>query len=252
MKPYKSSPSSSGRRSRSRARPSRLWWAVGVLVLAAAGVRFQEEYGGGAEDKVAAEQSETAESPAPEAGDGAEETASVSEKKSNGYIRLDGCRMVDHRNNDGDSFWVRHQDKEFELRLYFADTPEKYLSDRYADQRRRVGEQAREFGGISVDQAVELGKAAKLYVGRLLEGKTFTVYTKWERVYQGERFYGWVVLPGGEEEYLSERLVDKGVARIHTKGAPSPDGLSSRQYESHLRRLEASAKEADRGGWGLN
>ena len=103
-----------------------------------------------------------------------------------------------------------------------------------------------------MDQTVELGKAAKMYVERLLEGKSFTVYTRWERVYEGERFYAWVDLPGEDGEFLSERLVDKGLARIHTKGAPVPDGRTSRAYESHLEQLEAAAKAADRGAWGLD
>ena len=64
--------------------------------------------------------------------------------------------------------------------------------------------------------------------------------------------YAWVDLPEEEEEFLNERLVDKGLARIHTKGAPVPDGRTSREYESHLEGLEAAAKAADRGAWGLD
>lgn len=239
----------------------RLWRTVGILVLIGAAYWYQEKFLGGAE---AFEQAQTT----PASGATVEEKQPAAESQArpkpetveeeekerdfHGYERLTGCRMVDHRNNDGDSFWVRHGDREFELRLYYVDTAEKYLSDRYENQRRRVAEQARDFGGISIDQTIEVGKAAKLYTGRLLEGKSFTVYTKWERVYDGERYYGWVELPGTDGEYLSERLIDKGIARIHTKGEPSPDGASYRQYKAHLEKLERAAKEADRGAWGLN
>ncbi|MCB1232081.1 MAG: thermonuclease family protein [Verrucomicrobiae bacterium] len=259
--------------STSSAKPGRLWRTVGILVLIGAAYWYQEKYLGGAEVFEQAQVppvAETAEAPS-----GVEESAKpeskktagsaekpqpspektndrVSDGKVNGYDKLAACRLVDHRNNDGDSFWVRHGDRQFELRLYYADTAEKYLSDRYKDQRRRVGEQARDFGGISIDQTVELGKAAKLYTARLLEGKSFTVYTKWEHVYGSDRVYGWVEIPGTDGEYLSERLVDKGIARIHTKGEPSPDGASYGQYKAHLEKLERAAKEAHRGAWGLN
>ncbi|MCB1062065.1 MAG: hypothetical protein KDN20_03965 [Verrucomicrobiae bacterium] len=265
---------SSSRSSSSRsAKPARLWRTVGVIVLIGAAYWYQEKYLGGAaafekagqgdldrgeeivvETEIPVEEKDTS-SLKPKA-EAKPVTVSQSKPKTsskvNGYDRLEGCRIVDHRNNDGDSFWVQHGDRKFELRIYYVDTAEKYLSDRYEDQRRRVAEQARDFGGISVDQTVELGMAAKLYSMRLLEGKTFTVFTKWERVYNGERYYGWVELPGTDGEYLNERLVEKGVGRIHTKGEPSPDGASYRDFKAHLEKLEREAKAADRGAWGLN
>ncbi len=257
-------------RSSSSAKPARLWRTVGILALIGAAYWYQEKYLGGAEvfeqaqvpPVVAAEESDAPEletggkvdQPKVETSDSRQEAEPETKTAGalNGYDRLDGCWVVDHRNNDGDSFWVRHGEREFELRLYYVDTAEKYLSDRYENQRQRVAEQARDFGGLSIDQTVELGKAAKLYTARLLEGKTFTVYTKWERVYDGERFYGWVELPDTDGEYLSERLIERGLGRIHTKGEPSPDGASYRQYKAHLEKLERAARDADRGAWGLN
>ena len=175
--------------------------------------------------------------------------AKASIEKVDGYDRLSGTVMVDHRNNDGDSFFVRHGDREFELRVYYADTPEKYLSDRYADQRKRVAEQAREMGnGLSIDETVALGQQAKAHVAKILEGQSFTVFTKWERVYDGERYYGFVLLPD-ETEWLSEELVANGLARIHTKGEPTPDGKSYRDYKKYLESLETQAKSAKLGAW---
>lgn len=176
--------------------------------------------------------------------------AAPEEPDGNGLEKLTGCRLVEHRNNDGDSFLVSHDGREFELRLYYADSAEKYLSDQFESQRQRVAEQARDFGGISLDQAVTLGKAAKMFTYELLNGKTFTVYTNWERVYDGDRFYGFVLVPGDKEgDYLSEELVEKGLARIHTKGIPTPDGQSYSQFKKHLEELEAKAKAARRGAW---
>ncbi len=257
---------SSSRSSSSRSpRPARLWRSIGILLLIGVAYWYQERGPGGdggpersrpidiaAADEIVAEVESRPGSGKPSAPGGASATRSAPGAKVNGYDRLEGCRLVDHRNNDGDSFWVSHGDRKFELRLYYVDAAEKYLSDRYEDQRRRVADQARDFGGLSVDQTVELGKAAKLYTMRLLEGKSFTVFTKWERVFDGERYYGWVEIPGTDGEYLNERLIEKGIARIHTKGEPSPDGASYRAYKAHLEALEREARAADRGAWGLN
>tara|TARA_R110002096_G_scaffold16662_1_gene56832 strand:- start:889 stop:1626 length:738 start_codon:yes stop_codon:yes gene_type:complete len=182
---------------------------------------------------------------------GAPAAKQPSSKKINGYDKLTGVMLVDHRNNDGDSFIVRAGDREFELRLYYVDAPEKYLSDRYENQRERVAEQAREMGGLTVDEIVEVGLEAKEHTLGLLKGKTFDVYTKWERVYDGERYYGFVKLPGGEF-YLSEHLVASGLVRIHTKGETMPDGRSYHQYKAHLEGVEKKAKAADIGVWGLD
>lgn len=169
-------------------------------------------------------------------------------EKVNGYDRLIGTTMIDHRNNDGDSFFVRHGDREFELRLYYADAPEKYLSDRYEDQRRRVADQARDLGGLTVDEAVAVGQAAKAHVANILAGQSFSVFTKWERVYDGERYYGFVLLPD-ETEWLCEDLIENGLARIHTKGERTPDGHSYRDFKKTLEGLERQAKSAHRGAW---
>ncbi len=175
--------------------------------------------------------------------------STIKAEKVNGFDKLVGVKMVDHRNNDGDSFFVDYQGKEFELRLYFVDTPEKYLSDRYADQRDRVAAQAKYFD-ISVDDAVKVGQDAKNHVAKILAGKPFTVFTKWERVYDGERYYGFVQLPGSEN-FLTEELMVHGLGRIHTKGNSLPNGKESRAFKRDLQNLEQIAKKDREGAWGL-
>lgn len=173
-----------------------------------------------------------------------------------GYDRFPSARLVDDEGNDGDSFHVDLGAREIELRLYFVDAPEKYLSDRHEDQRRRVAEQGRELGGLSPEQTVEVGKAAKLFVERELADTTFTVYTYWEQVFDGDRYYGFVELDDGS--YLGTRLVESGLARIHTKGpgskenpVPTPVGRSFHEHRDRLFDLERKAQRADRGAWGL-
>lgn len=232
----------------SKARPRNLWRTIGILILFGAAYWYQQHHGGGKpteppNDPPSAPVSPPASSPA-------NGGSSAAIRKVNGYDQLDGCRLVDHRNNDGDSFQVRHGDRQFELRLYYVDSAEKYLSDRYENQRRRVGEQARDFGGITIDQTVELGQQAKVHTLDVLKGKTFTVYTKWEQVYDGDRYYGFVKLPDSDE-FLAEELVEQGLVRIHTKGETTPEGVSFYKHRDHLRALEKEAKAAARGAWGL-
>ncbi|MEC5127017.1 thermonuclease family protein [Verrucomicrobiales bacterium BCK34] len=176
-------------------------------------------------------------------------------EKVRGYDKFTNTVLIKRDGNDGDSFFVKAGGREFEFRLYFVDAPEKYLSDRYENQRRRVAEQASEMGGITPEQAVEVGLEAKAYTESQLEGKTFTIYTQWEEVYDGERYYGFVELPDGS--YLGNHLVEQGLARIHTKGPgskenpiPTPRGDSFHEHRDYLGMLERKAQKAKRGAWG--
>ncbi|MEM6911556.1 MAG: thermonuclease family protein [Verrucomicrobiota bacterium] len=169
------------------------------------------------------------------------------------YYRLTGVCPLEHRYNDGDSFLVRHGEDEFELRLYYVDTPEKYLSDEHAKQRERVAEQA-DYFGLSLDQTIALGQVAKTYVERLFQEQgSFTVYTAWEQVYDGDRYHGFVEIDDpqkpSEKIYLTELLVREGLGRIHTRGEETPKGQSWRAYKEQLYSLERRAKEARRGAW---
>lgn len=155
---------------------------------------------------------------------------------------LAGARLVDHGANDGDSFHVSHGGDEFVFRLYFVDCPEK-------DSRRfsqRLAEQGEYFGGLAVDDVVELGLEAEEFVEDLLAQQDFSVATRWEEVYDSGRYYAFVTVGG---RLLSERLVERGLARIHTKGVDLPDGEKFHHQREDLRQLEAKAKAARIGGW---
>ncbi|ADE53139.1 thermonuclease family protein [Coraliomargarita akajimensis] len=174
----------------------------------------------------------------------------------NEYQKLTGVSLSEHRNNDGDSFFVRHEDDQFELRLYFVDTPEKYLHHMHASQRLRVADQAEDFD-ITVEQAVGVGKAARSYVTRLLTAEPFTVYTNWDPVYDKDdsRYHGFVEIRDPDQPdrfvYLSELLIRRGLARIHTWGEHTPDGRSWRAYKAHLLQLARKAEKDRVGAWSL-
>jgi len=173
-----------------------------------------------------------------------------------GYDRFEGVRLVPKPGNDGDSFFVVLGGEEVELRLYFVDAPETYYSDRWENQRKRVEDQGRAFGGLGVEATVSLGERAKEAVAARLSVSPFTVYTQWEPVFDSERVYGFVELADGV--WLDEWLVAAGLARIHTKGpgsaqnpVPTPQGRSFHEHRRLLGRLEAEAKRERRGAWGL-
>lgn len=208
------------RRSRRRRGPRSLRWVIGVLLLAVGSQVWKE---------VQKRQS----APEPRAG-----------KAAKVFEVMYEARLLDAPNNDGDSFKISYRGKVHELRLYFADCAEKR---RHAYNGDRLREQGDYFGGLSEARTVALGQQAQAFAREWLQGRPFTVYTKWQGVYGSGRHYAFVVFPDGED--LSAKLVREGLARIHTTGATLPDGRTAGKYEQELRGLEAEAQAARRGGW---
>ncbi len=180
-------------------------------------------------------------------------TTPTGSSTTGGYQRLSGCTLVDHRNNDGDSFHVRHGDDRYEFRLYFVDAPEsKYKTYGGGDDNgKRIRQQGAYFGGLDRRQTTHVGTEAKKFSVGLLADRPFTVFTKDEGVYGRERLYALVEVidAAGNERFLSEMLVDQGLARIHTKGAALPDGTSRAKQEAKLRSIEHAARRAGVGAW---
>ncbi len=167
---------------------------------------------------------------------------------------LEGCSLVDHRHNDGDSFHVKHGDKETEFRLYFVDTAESQYKE-YRDGNnngQRLREQGAYFGGLEMQVTTEVGKVAKSFVRDLLKKKKFTVVTKWEDVFTPERKYCYVIVEWqGEDVYLHELLLVKGLVRLKTRGATLPDNTNYFEQKKKLEQLEKKAKAAKVGAWGM-
>ncbi len=162
-----------------------------------------------------------------------------------GYEVLTGCVLVEDRNNDGDSFKIRHDGGMHEFRLYFVDAPEKRLHQHNGE---RLDHQGRYFGGLSRSQTIAIGQQAKMLAGELMSEGAFRVETRWRPVFDSGRFYAFVFFEDDGEE-LSEKLVRAGLARIYTEGADLPDGRKKTGFERHLKKLEAEAKKAKRGAW---
>jgi hypothetical protein len=160
-----------------------------------------------------------------------------------GYERYDGCRLIAHRNNDGDSFHVKLPDgREAEFRLYFVDTPESQRKSYGGGETNevRIGHQARYFG-ISPDRSVELGAEAKKQViedaGRLAVHASSPVGSRSTGAGGSLPSCGWKTGPSCTSGWSA-----RGLARIYTEGAAMPDGTSADDREKELKKLEAEAK----------
>ena len=161
------------------------------------------------------------------------------------WTKLEHCQLVRNPGNDGDSFHVRANDKEYIFRLYLVDAPETDAAN-----PARLIEQAKYFG-ISVLQVIELGEAAKLFVEEKL-AEPFTVFTRMSNAMGRsniERFYAFVQTKEGD---LSEQLVANGLARVYGRRAVPPGASSSAAELQKLKALENQAKEAKLGGWAAN
>jgi endonuclease YncB( thermonuclease family) len=181
----------------------------------------------------------------------ATEKSSPQQGKQGGYEVLRSCQWVENRQNDGDSFFVRLPDgREVQIRLYYVDCPESQFRSYRNGQsnHERISDQAR-FFGITPEQAVEIGQEAKEYTHKLLSGKSFTLYTRWEDPFGDHRYHAFIDV--GDGSMLHEKLVSKGYVRIYTRGADLPDGTSVTKHTAYLRELEAKAKSQRLGGWGF-
>jgi endonuclease YncB( thermonuclease family) len=169
------------------------------------------------------------------------------------YDTYTGCTLADDRTNDGDSFRVKLPDGRTEIiRLYFADCPESAFKTYASGENNhdRIDKQANDMGGIMPRQAVEIGKKAKEFTLTHLGKAPFTLHTEWDSPFNDKRYHGFVLISyNGKTRFLHELLIEKGYARIQTKGAQLPDGTSEGRQEDHLYELQRTAKSTKAGAW---
>ncbi|MBN8460177.1 MAG: thermonuclease family protein [Verrucomicrobia bacterium] len=238
-------------------------WFVILLVIAAAGIWVFQQYNalshGGKKpsdwEKSHPSATDSRDSRGARRESPSDVTPSRKSSLTGNYETYPNCVLVEARNNDGDSFMVRLPDgREKELRLYYVDTPESAFK-RYAGgetNHERIRQQAAELGGITPEQAVEIGKQGKAFTLGLLAARPFTVFTVWDSPYQDNRYHAFIrVEQGGKPRWLHELLIERGLARIKTKPADLPDGTPVSTQRQRLQSLESGAKKARVGVWKL-
>ena len=168
----------------------------------------------------------------------------VGARESKDWIVLANCRLISNPANDGDSFHASAGAREYIFRLYMVDAPE---TDEMTP--RRLVEQASYFG-ITVPQAIEVGRAAKEFTRQKLS-EPFTVFTRMSDAMghsKLERFYAFVQTKDGD---LGEQLVRNGLARTYGFKAVPPGSRNSRVEVEKLQQFEDQAKQERIGGWGV-
>lgn len=161
--------------------------------------------------------------------------------KEKGWSTLEGARLKKSGGNDGDSFHVMHNDKEYVFRLYFVDAAE--TDTRFPE---RIRDQAKYFG-LSDRDTLQLGKAASDFTKSVLANRPFTVVTRWEDARGNSRLgrsYAMIVTDQGD---LDELLVREGLVRRY--GMPIRNSQGNRK-QSMLKQLEDEAVQAGAGAWG--
>lgn len=154
------------------------------------------------------------------------------------------CRLEESAANDGDSFLVRANRRQYVFRLYFVDAPETVTSF-----PERVREQAA-YWNIGVEPCLETGRRAALFAAGFLKDG-FTVYTRRIDARGSGRRRRYFAMVETGEGFLSEALVRNGLARIYGMYTDLPDGRPGYRFISELRAAEREARNAKRGAWGL-
>lgn len=162
--------------------------------------------------------------------------------RAGGWTVLENCRLLRRGGNDGDSFHILHDGKEYIIRLYYVDAAETSMSF-----PGRVREQA-DYFSLDEEDTLRLGKEASRFTERLLARGTFTVVTRWEDARGNSRLprhYGFVITEQGD---LDELLMAEGLVRLHGMRIDGPGG--SQKYQT-LKRIEQVARRDRVGAWGV-
>lgn len=161
------------------------------------------------------------------------------------WTTLEGCTIIPSPYNDGDSFHVRHEDKEYIFRLYFIDAPEEDSSF-----PQRIDEQGAYFG-LDRGQVTDTGRAARDVVLDML-AKPFTVQTRWHSAQGRSRTPRYYAFVRSNDKDIGVELVARGLARVYGVRATTPEGEPANQYRARLLKTEDEARLAKTGAWALS
>ena len=162
-------------------------------------------------------------------------------------VSIKNVTLVDANFNDGDSFKVNAAGRALHLRLYYVDCLETTHSSKADLERIRA--QQRHFGLEDPGAVVDFGEQATEYMQQMLS-QPFTIYTSYARAPGRSamgRYYAFVETHSGQD--LGHLLVAQGLARVHGKTRPSPDGTQSEIVIKELQDLRTTAILTRAGIW---
>lgn len=158
------------------------------------------------------------------------------------WNKLENCTLASGY-MDGDSFHIKHENRDIIIRLYFVDCPE--TDDTHPE---RNADQA-DYFRIPMGQVIPVGRMGKKFTADLLNGEKFTVWTRWDDAMGSsaqKRYFGLVDVNGVD---LGEALVEAGLARVYGAQCVMPDGRAVDQEIKILHQKESRAKSKRVGGW---
>ena len=161
---------------------------------------------------------------------------------------IEHATLIEAGLNDGDSFKVKAGGKELHLRLYYVDCLETAAGT--DAELERIREQQYHFGLEDPASVVRFGKQAAEYVKRVLS-RPFTIHTGYAfapgRSATG-RYYAFIETHDNRD--LGHLLIEQGLARIHGKTRPAPDGTPSQTVLKELQDMRSVAMLNRAGIWG--
>ena len=160
---------------------------------------------------------------------------------------IKNATLIESDMNDGDSFMVDADGRELYLRLYYVDCPETAYNSK--SDLERIREQQFYFGLEVPHDVVRYGEQATEYVSETLS-RPFTIYTSYAyapRRSASNRYYAFVETHDGQD--LGYLLIEQGLARIHGKTRPSPNGRPSHIVLEELQDLRTVALLNRAGIW---
>ena len=162
-------------------------------------------------------------------------------------VSINNVTLVEADLNDGDSFKVNADGRELHLRIYYVDCLETTYNSKPVLERIR--EQQRHFGLEDPHDVVRYGEQAAEYVKQVLS-QPFTIYTSYAQALGRSalvRYYAFIETHDGRD--LGHLLIEQGLARIHGKTRPSPDGVPSHIVLEKLQDLRIIALLNRAGIW---
>ncbi len=154
------------------------------------------------------------------------------------------CRYLPNAANDGDSFHVRANGKEYIFRLYFVDAPE---TDSTIPER--LAEQAKYFR-VGVPETLQIGREAERFTRQKL-ARPFTVRTCLQDARGRSRLPRYFAFVEADKADLSESLVANGLARVYGAASDPPEMDKAAVQWRKLQQFERKAQEQKIGGWGI-
>jgi hypothetical protein len=154
-------------------------------------------------------------------------------------------KLVDHPDNEPDSFRMRLGKEEAVFCLYFVDA--FALSK---DKPESLQVQTNRYVKVDPTMVAELKREAYRYAMDLITKKPTKLYTRWERHSDGKRYFALleIEIEKGKKAYLGDLLLRQGYAKVGGVTCEVP-GQTQVSYLTQMKKNTAYAQGKKLGLW---